>query len=51
MIPTYRKEGVRLQAFEPEAETVALSIEDLRTAVWLVEEDEKYWVEHGQLDV
>lgn len=46
-----RFEAFRLQALEPKAEAVALSIKDLYTVAWLVEKHEKYRVEHSDLDI
>lgn len=46
-----RFEALGLQAFEPKAEAVALPIQDLHAVAWLIEEDEKHRVGHGDLDV
>ncbi len=40
-----------LQALEPEAESVALPVQDLHAVARLVEENKKHWVEDGDLDV
>ncbi|WP_422124863.1 hypothetical protein, partial [Pseudomonas viridiflava] len=44
-------ESLRFQAFEPKAEAVALPVHDFHSVARLVEENEKYRVEHGNLDI
>lgn len=44
-------ESFGLQTLEPKAKAIALSVQDLHAVAWLVEEDEKYWIKDGDLDV
>ena len=44
-------ESLRFKAFEPKAEAVALLVQDFHSVARLVEENEKYRVEHGNLDI
>ena len=44
-------EALGLQALKPKAEAVGISVQDLHTVAWLVEEDEKHWVKDGDFDI
>jgi hypothetical protein len=44
-------ESLRFQALEPKAEAVAFPVQNLHPVARLVEENEKYGVEHGDLDI